>query len=117
MKKEKDNEIMREEREEPNIKKQYFVIPLCYSVVLPLGQYCSTMAKNLHFYMFPCPVVELLWASHAKFSLHLSYPRPIVNALRIFIFCFSRVSNFFTNFFTSYTPSFEKVFIRLISSS
>ena len=48
---------MREEREEPNIKKQYSVIPLCYYVVLPLGRYCSTMAKKftfLHVSMFGC---------------------------------------------------------------
>ena len=56
-KREKDNEIMREEREEPNIEKQYFVIPLCYSAILPLGRYCSTMAKKfafLHVSTFGC---------------------------------------------------------------
>ena len=54
---EKDHEIMREEREELNIKKTIFFIPLCYSAVLPLGRYCSTMAKFfafLHVSMFGC---------------------------------------------------------------
>ena len=38
--------------------------------------------KNLHFYMFSIPIAELLWASDAKFFLHLAYTIPIVNALR-----------------------------------
>ena len=48
-KREKDHEITREEREELNIKKTIFFIPLCYNVVLPLGQYYSTMANFFAF--------------------------------------------------------------------
>ena len=48
-KREKDNEIMREERGEPNqLKNNILFIPLCYNAVLPLGQ-CSTMAKTFTF--------------------------------------------------------------------
>ena len=58
-KREKDNEIMREEREEPNrLKNNILFIPLCYNVVLPLGQYCSTMAKKNC--IFTCFHVQLL---------------------------------------------------------
>ena len=36
----------------------------------------------LHFYTFNIMAAEILWASHAKFSLHLAYTIPIVNAFK-----------------------------------
>ena len=55
--------------------------PPLYSTIICLRWYCSTMAIFfLHFYMFSILVVELFWASHSKFFLHLAYTIPIVNA-------------------------------------
>ena len=59
-------------------------ICLYHSATVPSYIYDSIVAlwqTILHFYMLSIPVAELLWASHAKFSLHLAYTILIVNAL------------------------------------
>ena len=65
-----------------SILKNY--ICLYHLVTVPSYIYDSTVSlwqKKLHFSMFSILTAKLLWTSHAKFSLHLAYIIPIVNAL------------------------------------